>query len=68
MSATSDFARRFFAEFIASRIKARGLDDAAVSARRRAAADAASRRPGAPGQQASSEPHASCPRSDGRLD
>lgn len=68
MSATSDFARRFFAEFIASRIKARGLDDAAISARRRAVTDAPSRRPGAPGQQAGSEPASSGPRPDTRLD
>ncbi len=68
MSATSDFARRFFAEFIASRIKARGLDDAAVLARRRAAADPPGRRPGVPGPQAVSEPHTSGPRPDSRLD
>jgi hypothetical protein len=27
MSATNDFSRRFFADFIASRIKARGLEE-----------------------------------------
>lgn len=68
MSATSDFARQFFADFIASRIKAWGLDDARTSSRRRAVTDSTGRRPGAPGQQAGSETHPSHPRPDGRLD
>jgi hypothetical protein len=40
MSATNDFSRRLFADFIATRIKARGTDDGGCRPSRRRAARA----------------------------
>jgi hypothetical protein len=45
MSATNDFSRRFFADFIATRIKARGTDECGSRPARRGGA---ARAPGDP--------------------
>ncbi len=62
MSANTDFSRRFFADFIASRLKARGLEEAAKSPRRVGVTDAAASTPGAPGHPITAEARPTTPR------
>jgi hypothetical protein len=66
MSATTDFSRRFFADFIASRIKARGVEAGATSPRRASVTDPSSRPADAPGQPAGAEAQPPAPRPDNR--